>query len=133
MYQICINICIKKCSLLESWRNQTVWIGQAFLWAVDCEHPAQWDWDQVQVQLCADFKKKKDVHCESCKLSFICGQNEDCSLGDSASDGSEILLQRGGSGGMSGYVLLVNGGGGRVQAIRHLFIQKVSTTLMKLC
>ena len=96
---------------------------------MDCERPAQWDRNQLQVQLCADFKKKK-VQGESCKLSFIWGKNEACSLGDSTSDGSESLLQRGGLRGMSGYTILVNEGG--VQAIGHWFVQKVSTTLMKL-
>ena len=33
--------------------------------------------------------------CESCVLSFIWGQNEDCSSEDSISDSSDKLLQRG--------------------------------------
>ena len=37
---------------------------------------------------------KKDAQSESCRLSFIWGQNEDCSLGDSTSDSSKKLLQR---------------------------------------
>ena len=56
---------------------------------------------------------KKFHNCESCKLSFMqvklyLGQNEDCSLGDSTSDSSERLLQRG-SGGRSKYKILVKG------------------------
>ena len=34
----------------------------------------------------------KNAQSESCKLSFLWGQNEDCSLGDSISDSSENLL-----------------------------------------
>ena len=37
---------------------------------------------------------KKDTQSESCKLSFIWEQNEDCSLGDSISDSFKKLLQR---------------------------------------
>ena len=33
--------------------------------------------------------------CESCVVSFIWGQNEDCSSEDSISDSSDKLLQRG--------------------------------------
>ena len=36
---------------------------------------------------------KNDAQLESCKLSFLWGQNEDCSLGESISDSSERLLQ----------------------------------------
>ena len=39
--------------------------------------------------------KKKKVQCESCELSFFLEQNENYSLGDSISDSSEKLLQRG--------------------------------------
>ena len=38
---------------------------------------------------------EKKVQCESCELSFFLGQNENYSLGDSISDSSEKLLQRG--------------------------------------
>ena len=44
-----------------------------------------------------------------CKLTFIWGQNEDRSLGESTSDGSERLLQRGGDGKVEIYVILVRG------------------------
>ena len=37
----------------------------------------------------------KNAQCESCESSFIWGQNEDCSLGASASDNFENLPQRG--------------------------------------
>ena len=46
--------------------------------------------------------------CETCVLSFIWGQNEDCSSEDSISDSSDKLLQRG-SGKDSIYVILVKG------------------------
>ena len=45
-----------------------------------------------QLQKC---QLKKKAQCESCKLSFIWGKNEDCSLGDCTSASSEKLLQRG--------------------------------------
>ena len=38
---------------------------------------------------------KKNTQHESCELSFIQGLTEDGSLGDSLSDSSEILFQRG--------------------------------------
>ena len=47
---------------------------------------------------------KKSVQSENCKLSFIWGQNEDCSLGDSTSDSSKKLLQRS-NGGRQDYSL----------------------------
>ena len=45
-----------------------------------------------QLQKC---QLKKKAQCESCKLSFIWGKNEDCRLGDCTSASSEKLLQRG--------------------------------------
>ena len=88
---------------------------------VSCE---QWIVNALPSEIGINFKfscvltlKKKKVQGESCKLSFIWGKNEACSLGDSTSDGSESLLQRGGLRGMSGYTILVNEGG--VQAIGH--------------
>ena len=51
---------------------------------------------------------EKDAQCESCKLGFIWGQNDVCSLGDSNLDSSVKLFQKG-SGGRSIYVILVKG------------------------
>ena len=42
------------------------------------------------------------------RVKFYLGQNEDCSLGDSTSESSEKLLQKG-TGGRSIYVILVTG------------------------
>ena len=39
--------------------------------------------------------KKKNVQCKSCELSFFLEQNENYSLGDSISDSSEKLPQKG--------------------------------------
>ena len=59
--------------------------------------------------------REKNVH-ESCELRF-CRVNEDSSLGDSVSDNSEKLLQRG-----RGKVqCIADFGGGGVIAIRHIF------------
>ena len=55
--------------------------------------------------------------CETCVLSFIWGQNEDCSSEDSISDSSDKLLQRG-SGKDSIYVILVKGG---VHAVKRIY------------
>ena len=52
------------------------------------------------------------------------GQNEDYSLGDSISDSSEKLLQRGREEGQYTY----NFSKGRVHAIKHIFLQKISAT-----
>ena len=41
---------------------------------------------------------KKDVQLESCELSFVWGQNENCSLGGSISDSFKRLLQSGSEG-----------------------------------
>ena len=51
---------------------------------------------------------KNDAQLESCKLSFLWGQNEDCSLGESISDSSERLLQSG-SGGKPIYKVFMKG------------------------
>ena len=62
-------------------------------------------------------------------VTFYLGQNEDCSPRGSTSDSSEKLLQRGG-GEDTIYVILVKG---EYMQIKHMFFQKVSTSLMKLC
>ena len=51
------------------------------------------------------------------QVMFYLGQNEDCSLGDSASDNAEKLLQRGKGEGQ--YVC--GFGEGRIYAIKYLF------------
>ena len=51
---------------------------------------------------------KKDTQRESCELSFIWDQNEDCSLGDSISASSDKLLPRA-RGQRSIYVILLKG------------------------
>ena len=58
-----------------------------------------------------DLKKKKKKRCTiwELRVEFYLGQNEDCSLGDSTSDSSEKLLQRG-RGKDSILVALVKGG-----------------------
>ena len=68
---------------------------------------------------------KKFHNCESCKLSFMrvklyLGQNEDCSLGDSTSDSSEKLLQRG-----RGKVNIYDFGEGGVQCNQARIFAKV--------
>ena len=50
-------------------------------------------------------------------------QNENCSLGDSTSDNSEELLQRGSGEGQ--YIC-------DLHAVKHIFFQKVSASLVKL-
>ena len=60
-------------------------------------------------------------------LSFIWGQNEDCSPGDSTSDSSEKLLQRRG-----GMASVCDFGEGGLHAVEHIFSQKDSTSLVKL-
>ena len=59
------------------------------------------------------------------KVAFYLGQNEDCGLGDSTSDSSEKLLQRGRVVGQ--YVCGFGEGG--IHAIKHIFFQKISTSL----
>ena len=67
-------------------------------------------------------KKKKKTQPESCELRFVWGQNEDYSPGDSLSDSSEKLLQRGKGEGQSVlYLILVK----RVHAVKHRFWQKI--------
>jgi len=63
---------------------------------------------------------KKDVQLESCELSFIWGQNEDCSLGGSISNSSERLFQSG-SGGRSVYKVLVKG---EFSTLKHSFYKR---------
>ena len=55
------------------------------------------------------------------------GQNEDYSLGDSISVSSEKLLQRGRREGQ----YICDFGEGGVHAIEHIFLQKVSASLVK--
>ena len=59
------------------------------------------------------------------KVAFYLGQNEDCGLGDITSDSSEKLLQRGWVVGQ--YVC--GFGEGRIHVIKHIFFQKVSSSL----
>ena len=60
----------------------------------------------------------------SCVLSFIWGQNRNCSLGDSTSDGSERLLQRH-RGESKIYKILVKGD---FNAIKCLLYKRLSAT-----
>ena len=62
------------------------------------------------------------------QVKFYLGQNEDCSPGDSTSNSSERLLQRGR--GERQYICDFGKGG--IHAIRHRFFQKVSAHLVKL-
>ena len=63
----------------------------------------------------------------SCELSFIWGQNEDYSPGDSTS--AEKLFQRSR---VEGQYICDFGQGGITRAIKHIFFQKFSASLMKL-
>ena len=57
------------------------------------------------------------------QVKLCLGQNEDCNLGDSISDSSEKLLQRGGG---EGHYLCDFGEGG-IHVIKHIFfLLKVS-------
>ena len=58
------------------------------------------------------------------RIKFYLGQNEDFSLGDSTSDSSEKLLQRG-RGGKLIYVTLVKGD---FSAIKHLSYERFSAS-----
>ena len=62
-------------------------------------------------------------------FKFYWGQNEDCSPGDSISDSSEKLLQRGGGGGESQYIC--DFGGGEYMQSSTDFLQKVSASLLE--
>ena len=64
------------------------------------------------------------------QIKFYWGQDEHCSLGDGASDSSEKLLQRGGRGREDQYTYDFWWRG--VHAIKHIFFQKVSVSLLKL-
>ena len=57
---------------------------------------------------------------------FYLGQNEDYSLGDSISDSSEKLLQRGDRK-VNIYAVLVKG----VHAVKPIFLEKAAVSLMK--
>ena len=65
----------------------------------------------------------RKAQCESCELFYL-GQNEDDSLGDSTSDSSERLLQRG-SGEKSIYKILVKG---EFSVIKHSFYKRYSAS-----
>ena len=54
------------------------------------------------------------------RIESYVGQNEDCWPGDSTSDNSEKLLQRGGGGGQHVYDFVER----RIHAVRHMFFQK---------
>ena len=69
-----------------------------------------------------DLKK-----CTTLKLSFNWGQNEDHMLGDNTSESSEKLLQRSNEEGQH----MHNFGERRIEAIKHIFFQKFSASLMK--
>ena len=56
-------------------------------------------------------------------VKFYWRQNEDCSLGDSISDSSEKLLQRGVGWEKDQYMYEFSEGG--VNASKHIFLQKV--------
>jgi len=59
------------------------------------------------------------------RVKFYLGQKKDCSLGDSTSDGSEKLLQRGRGDGQ----YICDFGEGGAHEIRHIFFfQKVSAS-----
>ena len=51
------------------------------------------------------------------QVKLCLGQNEDCNLGDSISDSSEKLLQRGGGEGQ----YLCDFGEGGIHVIKHIF------------
>ena len=59
-------------------------------------------------ETCPPCWLKKPAQRQSCDFSFIWEQIEDCNPGDSTSESSEQLLQRG-SGGRSTYKILVKG------------------------
>ena len=60
---------------------------------------------------------KNNAQHENCELRFICGQNEDCSPGDSTSDSAEKLLQR--DRGEGQYI--DDFGEGEIHAIMHIY------------
>ena len=62
------------------------------------------------------FKKKKR-HNLRVVSQVLLGQHEDCSPGDSTSDSSERLLQRGPGEGQ----YICDSGEGRVHAVKHIF------------
>ena len=62
------------------------------------------------------------------QVKFYLRQNEDFSLGDSTSDSSDKLLQRGRQKGQ----YMCDFGEKGIHANKHIFFQKVSTSLMKL-
>ena len=68
------------------------------------------------------------IHSVRVKVKFYLEQNEDYSLGDSISDSSEKLLQRG-SGGRSIYMILVKG---KFNSVKHLFYKKFSANYEEL-
>ena len=74
--------------------------------------------------------ERVDLKCTTQELQaeFYLGHKEDCSLEDSTSDSSEKLLQRG----REKDQYICDFGEGGIRALRHIFSQKVSTSLMKL-
>ena len=85
----------------------------------------------MNVSICHvdDDLEKKQTPSESWEL-FSLGQNEDWKQGDRTSDSSEKLFQR--CRGLAGGRHICDFGKGGIRAIRHIFFQKVSTSLMKL-
>ena len=63
-------------------------------------------------------------------MKFYLGQNEDCSPGDSTSDSSEKQLRALKQ--WAGHSRR-DFGEGRAHMIKHIFFQKVSASLVKLC
>ena len=62
------------------------------------------------------------------QAQFYLEQNEDCSLGDGISDGSEKLLQKS----KGGDEYICDYGESGIHAVKHIFFQKASPNLMKL-
>ena len=62
------------------------------------------------------------------RVKFYLGQNEDCSLGDSTSDSSEALRQRGSGEGQE----TRDFSDGGMHAVEHLFFQRISASQVKL-
>ena len=72
---------------------------------------------------------KKRVQLESCELSFIWGQNEDCSPGGSISDSSERLLQNS-SGGKTICKVLVKA---EFNTMKHSFYRRFFSVMRIWC
>ena len=61
------------------------------------------------------------------RVKFHLGQNEDCSLGESTSESSETLCQRGSGAGQC----MCDFSDGGIRAVEHIFFQKVSASQVK--